>query len=260
MKTLGFIGFGNMAQAMVQGLLRSGAVTANDICACAKHYDKLCGNAARYGVTPLSTPQEVLEQSRYTIIAIKPYLLQEVLSPIANCFAGKAVFSVAAGKFFDDLESLLPGSRHWTAIPNTPVAVCEGIYVCEQKSSLLPAEQQELSELLGRTGLMVTLDPHQFSVGSTLAGCGPAFAAMIMEGLADGAVKNGLPRQLAYQLCSQMLSGTAKLQLESGAHPGVMKDAVCSPGGLTIKGVSALESHGLRAALIAAIDAIEQKQ
>ena len=99
----------------------------------------------------------------------------------------------------------------------------------------------------------------KYSPGSTLAGCGPAFAAMFIEALADGAVKNGLQRPMAYRLASQMLVGTAKLQLESGTHPGAMKDAVCSPGGLTIKGVAALEDGGLRSAVISAIDIIEKK-
>ena len=106
---------------------------------------------------------------------------------------------------------------------------------------------------------MQPVETHLLSAAGTLAGCGPAFAAMFLEALGDAGVKHGLPRALAYRLASQMLAGTGKLQLATGSHPGQMKDAVCSPGGTTIVGVAALEEHGLRAAVIDAIDAIEQK-
>ena len=99
------------------------------------------------------------------------------------------------------------------------------------------------------------LPGHLLSVASALAGCGPAFAAMFLEALADGGVKNGLPRQTAYRLAAQMMAGTAELHLATGTHPGVMKDAVCSPGGTTIKGVAALENAGMRGAVMRAVDA-----
>ena len=99
------------------------------------------------------------------------------------------------------------------------------------------------------------VDTAQLSIAGTLAGCGPAFAAMFIEALADGALKQGLPRALAYQLASQVLVGTGKLQLATGAHPGAMKDAVCSPGGTTIRGVEALEANGMRHAFMEAVKA-----
>ena len=99
---------------------------------------------------------------------------------------------------------------------------------------------------------------HLLSTASAVAGCGPAFAAMFLESLADGGVKNGLPRATAYRLAAQMMAGTAQLHLATGTHPGAMKDAVCSPGGTTIKGVAALEAAGLRNALITAVDATLQ--
>ena len=106
---------------------------------------------------------------------------------------------------------------------------------------------------------MQPVETHLLSVAGTVAGCGPAFAAMFIEALSDAGVKHGLPRALSYRLASQMLAGTAKLQLATNAHPGQMKDAVCSPGGTTIVGVAALEKNGFRHAVIDAIDAIETK-
>lgn len=110
-------------------------------------------------------------------------------------------------------------------------------------------------DLLGKLGLVVELESRLLFVGGTVGGCSPAFVAMGIEALADAAVKHGIPRADAYRIVSQMMLGTAKLQLETGEHPAAMKDAVCSPGGATIRGVAELEASGLRAALIRAVDA-----
>ncbi len=255
--SIGFIGFGNMASAMAKGLLRKGTIAPANIYACAKHLDKLKKTASSLGIHPCKTPEEVAAHSDIVVISVKPYLVKEVMAPLADKLAGKIVFSVAAGLSFDDIEAIIPGSHHCTAIPNTPVSVCEGIYICEEKHSLTAEELALVEGIFSTTGLMVRLDPRQYSPASTLSGCGPAFAAMFIEALADGALKNGLPRALAYQLASQMLCGTAKLQLETGEHPGAMKDAVCSPGGQTIRGVAALEEGSFRSTVIKAINVIE---
>ena len=113
----------------------------------------------------------------------------------------------------------------------------------------------EVLDLLGKLGLVVELESRLLFVGGTVGGCSPAFVAMGIEALADAAVKHGIPRADAYRIVSQMMLGTAKLQLETGEHPAAMKDAVCSPGGATIRGVAELEASGLRAALIRAVDA-----
>lgn len=254
---IGFLGFGNMAQAMARGLLRKEVVEPSQLYACAKNYDKLCRNTAAMGINPCRTIEEMVRASQIIVVAVKPYLVAEVLKPVASLLKGKVIFSVAAGLSYNDFEEIIPGTHHYGCIPNTPVSVCEGIYICENCHSLSEEEFNLIHELFSPTGLMLTLEGKALSAASTLAGCGPAFVAMFMEALADGAVKNGLPRQQAYQLASQMLAGTAKLQLESGDHPAVMKDAVCSPGGQTIRGVAALERGGLRAAVINAIDDIE---
>ena len=256
---IGFIGFGNMAQAMAKGLLRKDVVPAENIFACAKRYDNLCRIAAEMGVCACETPLEVAKNSDIVVVAVKPFLVEEVLSPIKEALNDKIVFSVAAGMYFDEYERIIPGTHHYSSVPNTPVSVCEGIYICENRHSLTAEEHELVHGIFSPTGLMVELDARQFGPGSTLAGCGPAFAAVFMEALADGALKNGLGRAMAYQLAAQMLAGTAKMQLETGAHPGVMKDGVCSPGGLTIKGVAALERGGFRAAVIDAIDVIENR-
>ena len=194
------------------------------------------------------------------IIAVKPHLVAEVLSPIREVLHERAVVSVAAGYPFERYEEvLLPGTRHLSTIPNTPVSVGEGIIVCERRHSLSGEDYRHFERIFSQVGLVQPVETSQLGVAGTVSGCGPAFASMFLEALADAGVKHGLPRALSYRLASQMIVGTGALQLQSGAHPGAMKDAVCSPGGTTIKGVAALERGGLRAAVLDAIDAIEGK-
>lgn len=256
---IGFIGFGNMAQAMAKGLVEHAGFDGGHITACAAHFDKLEASCKPLGANTVHTPAEVAEASDLVIVAVKPYMVADVLTPAREALAGKAVVSVAAGLLFDFYEDLLgAGSHHLSTIPNTPIAVGCGVIACEQKHSLSDDEWETFTGLFGGIALIEPVAGHLLSTASAVAGCGPAFAAMFLESLADGGVKNGLPRATAYRLAAQMMAGTAQLHLATGTHPGAMKDAVCSPGGTTIKGVAALEAAGLRSALISAVDATLQ--
>lgn len=255
---IGFIGFGNMAQAMADGLLLKKAVKAEEIYVCAKNWEKLEKNARLRGVNPCPSVQDTVEKSDMVVVAVKPYLVEEVLKPVRELLKGKIVISVAAGVTYDKYEEILaPGTHHLSTVPNTPVSVGEGIIVCEQVHSLTPEEYGRFEELFSQIAVIQPVQTSQLGVAGNLSGCGPAFAAMFIEALADGAVKHGLPREMSYRLASQMLAGTGKMQQALGTHPGAMKDAVCSPGGLTIKGVAALEEKGFRGAVIGAMDAVE---
>ena len=256
---IGFIGFGNMAQAMAKGLVEHAGFEGGRITACAAHFDKLETSCKPLGANAVRTPAEVAEASDLVIVAVKPYMVADVLAPAREALAGKAVVSVAAGLLFDFYEDLLgAGSHHLSTIPNTPIAVGCGVIACEQKHSLSADEWETFTGLFGGIALIEPVAGHLLSTASAVAGCGPAFAAMFLESLADGGVKNGLPRATAYRLAAQMMAGAAQLHLATGTHPGAMKDAVCSPGGTTIKGVAALEAAGLRNALISAVDATLQ--
>lgn len=256
---LGFLGFGNMGRAMAAGIKRSGLPVR--MFACAAHFEKLQAACAPLGVTPCQSAQQVVRESEILIAAVKPYQMEAVLSPLKELLAGKVLLSVASGWDFARLEALL-GEKvmHISAMPNTPVAVGEGVVLLEEEHSLSLQRMEELFELLSPLGLVQMLPGAQKDTAGILTGCGPAWAAMFLEALGDAAVAHGLPRELSYTLAAQMLAGTAKLQLETGEHPAAMKDAVCSPGGTTIAGVRALEQHGFRAAAIAAVDAVVEKK
>ena len=199
------------------------------------------------------------EDADVVIVAVKPHLIEEVLSPVRGQLADKAVVSVAAGWPFERYEALLPGTRHLSTMPNTPVRVCAGVFLLEEKHSLTPEEYVLVQELFGHLGLVQPVESRLLGIAGTLSGCGPAFVSMFIEALGDAGVKRGLPRAMAYRLAGQMVAGTGRMQVETGAHPGAMKDAVCSPGGTTIVGVAELERGGMRAAVINAVDAIQNK-
>ena len=259
---IGFLGFGNMAQAIADGLLAGQEATTCqgskpwELAATALHLDKLEKNCQVRGMRAFPHAADLASWSDLLFLAVKPWQLADSLPPLANKLKGKIIVNIAAGKGFADIEALLPGTAHITALPNLPVAVGQGLLIAEEKHSLSPQQLSSFEEVCNHIGELVFLPPDQFSAGASISGCGPAFAAMYVEALADAGVKYGLKREIALSLATKMLEGSGRL-LATGRHPGVLKDQVCSPGGTTIRGVLALERAGFRAAVAAAIDAIE---
>ena len=248
---IGFVGFGNMASAMADGWIAAG-VAASDMCACAGRYDALVERCGARGMVACHDASDIV------VAAVKPYMIEKVFAPLKDALAKKVVLSVAWTWDSAKWEQVLPGVAHISTVPNTPVSVGEGVIACEKASTLSDEQSAVVLDLLGKLGAVVELDTSLLFVGGTVGGCAPAFVAMAIEALGDAAVKHGIPRADAYRIVSQMVLGTAKLQLATGQHPAAMKDAVCSPGGATIKGVIALEDAGMRSALVKAIDATLQ--
>lgn len=261
MWNIGVIGFGNIAQALIGGLLKVKAIEPDQVHVCAAHYEKLCMTAEKYGVHPYRTAEEVISNSDVVILAVKPYQMEKVVTPIKTMLIDKIVVSVASGWMFDRFETVLSeGTHHISTSPNTPVAVAEGIIIVQDKHSLTDDEFNNLMDLFEKVALVEVLDIDHMSIAGTLSGATPAYAAMFIEALGDAGVKHGLTRASAYRLASQMLAGTGKLYLKHQNHPGAMKDAVCSPGGITIAGVEALEQNGFRYAVMSAINACQNKK
>lgn len=257
---IGFIGFGNMAQAIAHGLVYKQAIASNEIFACSKNQDKLNKNTVPNGFVPCQNSEELLEKVEMVIIAIKPHLVEEVILPIKEKLKDKIVISVIANYSYNQYEKiLLANTHHLSVLPNTPVSVGEGIIICEDKHSLSKKEYDSFIKLFSQIALIETVDTTNFGIAGTISGCGPAFTSMYIEALSDVAVKHGLSRELSYKLASQMIVGTGKMQLINEVHPALLKDAVCSSGGTTIIGVTTLEKKGFRGAIIDAIDAIQQK-
>lgn len=260
MKKLGFIGMGNMAQALCQGFIASGLIATEDVFAFAPNQEKLAKNAEKIGFNPVKSLKELLDKVDTVVMACKPYQIYSVLVEAGNGLDGKALISVALGWDFAKYASALKtNTRVQFVMPNTPAMVGEGMLLFEDENSLEEEERNQILALFSSVGKVCEMPSHLMGIGGAVSGCGPAFVDLMMEAYADAAVKYGVPRKQAYELVGQTLLGSAKLMLETGEHPAVLKDNVCSPGGSTIRGVDALEKAGFRAACIASIDAIMNK-
>ena len=262
MNTIGFIGMGNMAQAMACGFINSGKIKAEKIFAFAPNQSRLKENASRIGFIPAGSNLELVQKSDIVFVACKPYQIADVLKEVKNALDGKVLVSVAAGWIFGTFAEHIDVQKvHVQCVmPNTPAKIGQGVMLVEQKNSLSVEESATVLGLLGTLGITETLPTNLMGIGGAISGCSPAFMDLIIEAYADAAVKYGMQRAQAYRLVSKTMAGSAMLQFATGEHPGVLKDAVCSPGGTTIRGVDALEKSGLRAACITSIDAIMNKK
>ncbi|MBQ7246121.1 MAG: pyrroline-5-carboxylate reductase [Firmicutes bacterium] len=277
---IGFIGFGHMAGAIAKGLIRSGFVKAEDLYACASDYERLIvrlsasGSAGEtsgdkedkpgfsvslQGVNAFKSAAEVAENSEIVIVAVKPNQVEEVISPIKDKLSERAIISVAFGWDYEKYEALLPGLKHISTIPNTPCEVCMGMTIIEERHNLSESELNGVESLLKAFGEIAYFSSDKMWLAGELTSCGPAFAAMFIEALGDAGAKYGLDREDAYRIVSQMVAGTGTLQIETGKNPGQMAEEVATPGGITIKGVTALLNSDFHTIVSKAIDAIESK-
>ena len=260
--TVGFIGYGNMAQAIAKGALKQGVLQGEDIIACAHNFEKLERNTSLIGARAVHTAKEVCEASDAIIIAVKPHQVANVLEPVADVIAnrGIAVISVAAGWSLKRYQEILGKDCHVQCIiPNTPIAVCQGVTLAETSNSLTDVQLSMFNSLFEPISLVERVDAEHMNIAMCISSCAPAFTAMYMEALGDAGVKYGLQRDCAYRLAAKMIEGFGALYMDTRTHPGQMKDAVCSPGGTTIRGVAQLESRGFRGDVISAVDAIENR-
>ena len=257
---IGFIGFGHMATAIFNGLVSANFVEPREVYACASDYEKLRERAA--GLHTLRTPSEVVQEAGIVFICVKPNQVREVIEPIKNQLQGSILISVAFGLDFDKYEEIFEGTniKHISIIPNTPCEVCQGITILESKHNLSDPELELVKGILRKLGEVEFLPSEKMWLAGEVTSCGPAFAAMFIEALGDAGAKYGLDPKTAYRIVSQMVAGTGRLQLELDKVPGHMVDEVATPGGVTIKGVTALREAGFHDIVGLAIDAIEKSK
>ena len=254
-KTLGFIGFGHIATAVAKGLVRTRAVKKGEVFAFDTDADKLEENAKAVGVNAAGSLSDLVAKSDIIVVAVTAKAVPAALAPIADKLDGKIVVSFAAGYGFEEYGRILPDSVHRiSAIPNIPFEAGEGMLLCESRHSLTDEEYGVFAAIFGKAAVLETVSANCFNAAGTLSGCAPAYVAMFVEALADAGVKHGVARDTAYKIAAQVAVGAGKLCLEN--KPSSVKDAVCSPGGTTIKGVASLEKDGFRGAVVNAIDSI----
>ncbi len=261
---LGFIGLGNMASAVIGGILKEGIAAPEDIIGSAKTKETAEKKAKEFGIEVCTENGKVAEQADVLVLAVKPQFFPEVISEIRDILGKETlVISVAAGKTIKYIEEQFGGSGNGLKLircmPNTPALVLEGCTgFCV--NGYVNQEEKELAErLFCSFGKAIEVPERLMDTVGSVSGSSPAFVFMFIEALADGAVAEGMPRAQALEFAAQAVLGSAKLVLESGMHPGELKDMVCSPGGTTIQGVRTLEKGGMRSAVMEAVIACAEK-
>lgn len=256
---IGFIGCGNMATAIINGMLESGKFAAESIYISDVRREA-CSGFERQGVRVAKNNSELVSTVDCIVLAIKPVYADAVVEQISDELKNKFVISIIGSWSSEMIREKLPESARFVRVmPNTPLAVGEGMSLISTNYTCSQDELDYTQEIFGSAGRTAMVEDHAFTAASGISGCGPAFVYQFIEALADGGVRYGVPRATAYQLACQTLIGAAKMVIETGEHPGKLKDAVCSPGGITIEGVYALERDGFRAAVIDAVGATVEK-
>ena len=264
MKKAAFIGTGNMGGALARAACR--ALGADRVVVTNRTLAKAEALAAELGCGVAKSSADAVREAEYIFLGVKPHMmaaLLETLAPVlADCRAAgedKVLVSMAAGVRIGDMRPHLKQAGYDVPVlrimPNTPVTVGRGMTAVCMEEWVDESVLEEVENILSATGKVDRVPEELFDQFSALAGCGPAFVDLFIEALADGAVSVGLPRKQALEYAARMVLGAAALVLESGKHPGRLKDEVCSPGGSTIAGVAELERGGLRAAAINAVQA-----
>lgn len=259
---IGFIGLGNMASAMIGGILKEKMAAAEEIVG----YDKLptaCEKArAQFGICVAESNLEVVEGADILILAVKPVFFPEVIGEIKETVKESTVIvSIAPGRSLDYLKGAFGKDtlKIVRCMPNTPAlvsagctGVCAGEYVTKE-------EMEQVLGLLRSFGTASVVPEYLMDVVVGISGSAPAYVFLFIEAMADAAVADGMPRKQAYEFAAQAVMGSAKMVLETGKHPGELKDMVCSPGGTTIQAVKVLEEMGFRAAVMDAVEACIDK-
>jgi pyrroline-5-carboxylate reductase len=255
-KRVAFLGAGNMGEALIKGLTQAGLVPTGSITASDPRADHLGQIAKRYGIKAIADNAALVGGADVIILAVKPQIMAAVLKEVASVVdEGKLLISIAAGVSTRKLRDQLgKPARLIRVMPNTPALVLEGVTAIARAEGLKPGDLEAAQELFAAVGKVVVLDESAMDAVTGLSGSGPAYVAMVIEALADGGVKMGLDRATAMTLAAQTVLGSARLILDTGVHPGQLKDMVSSPGGTTIAGIAALEECGLRRAFIQAVE------
>ena len=266
MKKIGFIGCGNMGSTMIGGMTGAGRaggekadamVAADQVMASCASESSAKKRAEALGIEVTTDNRKVAEFADILFLAVKPNMFESVIPQIAEAVTEKTcVVSIAAGQTIEAIEKMFGKKIHLVrAMPNTPALVGEGMtgVCCNEEVS--DAEMQDVLKILESCGKAEMLSERLIDVVVSVSGSSPAYVFMFIEAMADAAVAEGMPRAQAYKFAAQAVLGSAKMVLETGKHPGELKDMVCSPAGTTIEAVGVLEEHGFRSAVIDAMKA-----
>ncbi|QHM70091.1 pyrroline-5-carboxylate reductase [Mixta intestinalis] len=255
-KKIGFIGCGNMSKAIIGGLVASDQINAAQIWVYDHKSETNQAMAQQYGINAAQSAEEVAREADILFGAVKPNVILKVLKDVASVLNKETlVVSIAAGVTLDALAMALGHDRKIVRVmPNTPALVNEGMTSVTPNALVTPEETEEVLSVFNSFGKAAVVPEYLIHAVVGVSGSAPAYVFMFIEAMADAAVLGGMPRAQAYQFAAQAVKGAAQMVLETGKHPGELKDMVCSPGGTTIEAVKVLEEKGFRSAIIAAME------
>jgi pyrroline-5-carboxylate reductase len=258
---IGFLGAGNMAEAIIRGLLRGEDLAPQRIGASAPREERRAELSSKYGLWTTGDNLALVERSDVLVLSVKPQLFKKVLDQVGGKVKKETlVISVAAGVPISAMEAKLPeGTRVIRTMPNTPAVVDAGATAISRGTHATDADMALAKQIFDAVGITVVLDEYQLDAVTGLSGSGPAYVFLILEALSDAGVKVGLSRRTSQQLAAQTLLGSAKLLIETNEHPGQLKDRVTSPGGTAIAGLHTLEAGGMRTTLMDAVEAATKR-
>ena len=254
-KTIGFIGCGNMAQAMINSLINSGKFSAENIIASNRTLPLIESTIGDLNIKLTRDNIEVASKSDYIILAVKPQIYKIVMDEIKDYIKKDGVLiGIGAGISSEFLRTHLnQATKYLKAMPNTPAMVGQGVTAISPGDRFDKEELDNIIEIFNSFGRVEIVDEKLMDGVTAVSGSSPAYVFMMIEAMADAAVLEGIPRQQAYRMAAQTVMGSAKMVLETATHPGILKDKVCSPGGTSIEAVASLEKNGFRAAIIEAM-------
>jgi pyrroline-5-carboxylate reductase len=260
MVPIGFIGAGNMAEAIIGGIIKKGIFSPQDIMAFDIVKERLDTLSSRFGIRIAPSALDLVQGAESVILAVKPGSIHPVVSSLKGILASRLVISIAAGVTIGSLLEILgEKTRLIRVMPNTPALVLEGVSGLAASKACTPDDKARGLAVFSGIGLCIELEERLLDAVTGLSGSGPAFVFLFIEALSDGGVRAGLPRDVALKLAAATVRGAATMVLETGKHPGGLKDMVASPGGTTIEGLSVLEAKGFRSAVMDAVFAAYKK-
>lgn len=260
-KTIGFIGSGNMGSAMIGGITSSNLVSPENIIVADLNEKQLAKVKEIYGVNITTDNLEVAKKCDIIVLSIKPHIYPMVIEQIKNDIKEETIIVViAAGKDIEDTQAAFGRKvKVVKVMPNIPAMVGEGMSAISPSKEVTKEELKEIISIFESFGKAEVVSRNLMDAVTAVSGSSPAYVYMFIEALADGAVLEGMPRNIAYKFAAQAVLGSAKMVLETGLHPGELKDNVCSPGGTTIEAVATLEEKGFRHAVLAAMEKCADK-
>ena len=258
---IGFIGCGNMAKAMMTGIIKGKVADYKEIYVSARSADTVNYAMSYFGVNGFMDNREVASNADIVIYAVKPQMYEDIIKETADCFDDKKIaVSIAPGKSLEWMGKLFPaGTKIVRANPNTPAMVGEGITAYCGNAAVTEDDKAAIAKILNSFGGSLEMSESQMAGFISICGSSPAYVYMMIDAMADGGVLAGIPKATAIKLAAQAVLGSAKMVLETGEHPDLLKDQVCSPAGTTIEAVRTLEGMGFRSAIIEAEKACADK-